>query len=82
MNIRQVQFSGNLVTKDLSPRDAWRVTFTLAEYLSVSEKAEQRQTTGLIQEQQGEGAATVSAAEAEALTGFETFLGKLDQALA
>ncbi|MDG9666717.1 DNA-binding protein [Hahella sp. CR1] len=86
MNVRQVQFTGAFVCKDLSPSQAWRVSFTLAEYLSVAEKTEQRRDLSQTEVQQATGE-TIAAqeetpAEGETLTGFETFLSKVDKALA
>lgn len=87
MNIRQVQFDETLNVRDLIEKKAWRVTFTLSEYLSIPEKTEQRQQTETPEEQSAEGEQVASAnteeqGGTEELTGFEKVLKFADDALA
>ncbi|WP_299945897.1 hypothetical protein [uncultured Microbulbifer sp.] len=87
MNIRQVQFNESFTAREIPGKHAWRVTFTLSEYLSVPEKVEQRQQTQTAapQSSDGEPVAPTGAAipaEGETYTGFEQVLKWADDALA
>lgn len=87
MNIRQVQFNEALNVRQIPEKKAWRVNFTLSEYLSIPEKVEQRQKTQAAQQQSanGEPVATASVEDqegGESLTGFEKVLKFADDALA
>lgn len=44
INIRQVQFCGTIDTREMDKLHAWRVVFSLREYLSTAEKTEKRKT--------------------------------------
>jgi len=87
MNVRQVQFTDNFSVREVDGNKAWRVTFSLKEYLSVSEKAEQRLAVSEPGAQSAEGdtistASTSQDTATEPLTGFEQFLSRVDKALA
>ncbi|WP_226648113.1 hypothetical protein [Microbulbifer variabilis] len=87
MNIRQVQFNEAFNVRQIPEKKAWRVNFTLSEYLSIPEKVEQRQKTQTAQRQSANGEA-IAAADTEqqdgteTLTGFEKVLKFADDALA
>lgn len=86
MKIKQVQFVGNLTAAESEGQKFWRVTFKLAEHLSIPEIIEKRQDTGTPAEQAVAGDAVssepVSSESEEELTGFEAVLKKLDNKLA
>jgi len=92
MRIHQVQFSGSLMVRAVSQQvHAWRVSFTLTEYLSVPEKIEQRQPITTPTEQTAPGnpvASPINAdstntdTEALTLTRFEQVLQHVDDLLA
>lgn len=87
MNIRQVQFNDAFNVREMGDKKAWRVNFTLAEYLSVPEKTEQRQPVQAAETQSADGdpvAATAAEEQAgpQELTGVEKVLKWADDALA
>ncbi|MCO1336850.1 hypothetical protein MO867_21205 [Microbulbifer sp. OS29] len=87
MNIRQVQFNEAFNVREMVGQKAWRVNFTLSEYLSIPEKKEQRLQTETAQQQSASGEAVAetgveSQEEAETYTGFEKVLKLADDALA
>ena len=84
IKIKQVQFIGVLNIVETEGAKFWRVTFKLAEYLSVPEIVEKRQDTTAAEQQtaNGETVADVDDQETEELTGFESFLAKVDKSLA
>ncbi|WP_444901685.1 hypothetical protein ACJJIG_21140 [Microbulbifer sp. SSSA007] len=87
MNIRQVQFNESVNARKIPEKTAWRVNFTLSEYLSIPEKVEQRQKTETAQQQSANGEQVAATGvedqeEAESLTSFERVLKFADDALA
>lgn len=85
-NIHQVKFSGRIEQREMQSHNAWRIAFKLREHLSVPEKTEQRQETTEVQTAtEGQQVALAPAdevTEEESLTGFESILKKIDDALA
>ncbi|MCX2834446.1 baseplate complex protein [Microbulbifer thermotolerans] len=89
MGVRQVQFSDDFNVRQIPGQSAWRVNFTLQEYLSVPEKVEQRAQVQAPEAQTAESEGiegqTVVAEESEQqreYTGFERVLKWADDALA
>ncbi len=72
MNIRKVTFAKNFTVADDMSLKAWRVSFSLVEYNSVPEKAEQRTTTKTTQIQSADGVDVGDSSKE--LTGFEKIL--------
>ncbi|GAA4649017.1 hypothetical protein GCM10023116_12910 [Kistimonas scapharcae] len=86
MDIRQVEFTGDFRVDEQDNLQAWSVRFSLREHLSVPEKKEQRQEKPTPQETPATGDTVAATPEetpvnARELTGFESFLAKIDQAL-
>ena len=90
MNIRQVKFVGTFRVNESQGQQAWAISFTLSEHLSVAEKKEQRQQAAQVQAQQAEGDSvtppeTTPASEqpnAPELTAWESLLQSIDNVLA
>ncbi|MFA0810860.1 baseplate complex protein [Microbulbifer epialgicus] len=87
MNIRQVQFNEAFNVRKIPEKQAWRINFTLSEYLSIPEKVEQRQQTQTAQQQSANGEAVAAGSTEEQqgtenYTGFEKVLKFADDALA
>jgi hypothetical protein len=87
MKVRQVQFSDSFDVRQDWQLNAWQVNFSLDEYKSVPEKAEQRQekVTAVVQQAAGEniGAGEGTTAEAQQPMGMmESILAKIDGMLA
>lgn len=93
--VRQVRFTDRINWSPMQGKAAWKVTFTLREYLSVPERVEERTKPVKIVSQKNEGKtvedpdAKKTAAEpetaaqvAEAASGFEKVLKYVDEALA
>ncbi|MEH6649994.1 MAG: DNA-binding protein [Motiliproteus sp.] len=85
LNIRQVKFSDSFRIDPQGGKRAWTIRFTLSEHLSIAEKKEQRaeQPQPNAPATTGEPVASAdnTVPDAEQLTGFEGFLGKVDKAL-
>ncbi|AMO56548.1 hypothetical protein GZ77_03940 [Endozoicomonas montiporae] len=55
MKVRQVTFMDNFTVSQADNLKAWQVNFTLAEYLSIPEKTEQRQPQKTASDQSADG---------------------------
>ncbi|WP_299594349.1 hypothetical protein [uncultured Microbulbifer sp.] len=73
-NVRQVIFNGRIEQREVIGMKAWRVSFTLLEYLSVAEKTEQRQTDSEVE--------TSPLQYSQSLTGFEKVVQGVETAMA
>lgn len=85
MKVRQVRFSDSFDVRPDWKLNAWQVNFSLQEYKSVPEKAEQRQNkvTSVVQQAPGE---TIGEGDTQASAGgmgtLESIVAKLDGLLA
>ncbi|UUA73110.1 baseplate complex protein [Cellvibrio sp. QJXJ] len=88
VKVRRVQFTEEFYVREMDRVSAWAVQFSLQDYQSVPEKAEQRQTTAAPQTQTATGNVVAATDDGEAVEGegeigfFERQLAKLDRALA
>lgn len=89
MGVRQVQFSDDFNVRQIPGQNAWRVNFTLQEYLSIPEKIEQRAQVQTSEAQTAEGeeiedqsVAAEEGGQQREYTGFERVLKWADDALA
>ncbi|MFC6633521.1 DNA-binding protein [Microbulbifer taiwanensis] len=88
MGVRQVQFSDDFNVRQMPGQSAWRINFTLQEYLSVPEKIEQRAQAQESETQSADGQQVVDAdsgeeqSQSQEYTGVEKVLKWADDALA
>ncbi|MCJ2164668.1 MULTISPECIES: DNA-binding protein [unclassified Pseudodesulfovibrio] len=87
VGVRQVRFAENITFQEKDGLQAWDVSFTLKEYLSVPERVEKREKKPEAVAQTSEGTATETTAQtAEAVeepkSMFENVLASIDKALA
>lgn len=86
VKVRQVKFSDSFAAREDGQLQAWNVQFSLTEYLSVPEKAEQRTETGAASAQTADGE-VVSSSDSQTdddlkpKTGFEQLLYKVNKGL-
>lgn len=83
--MRQGYFSGDFKADEQEGKRCWLVSFTLAEHISVPERAEARETPKEAMAQQNEGQAvapaTTEASATEELSPFERWLQKQNAAI-
>ena len=84
MKVRQVTFIDNVRVNEVEGKDAWTISFMLAEYLSIPEKKEQRQPAANATQQTADGSVPVAQTTApeptaQPLTGFEEFLQGIEE---